>query len=177
MLAPDIERKGRCGPSGRSANRTIWENLMKKLLATLLLCCATSASGAPEPATAGLHGEIAAMDTALFDAFNRKDLDDVMQHFTKDLEFYHDKGGLMNYEQNLQVSKRMFETNKTLRRTLVPGSLQVWPIKDYGAIQTGEHRFCQGASGQDDCGVFKFLHIWKRVDGAWKLARVVSYGH
>lgn len=150
---------------------------MKKLLVTLLLCCANSALAAPDPASERLQAEIAAMDTALFDAFNRKDLDGVMVRFTRDLEFYHDKGGLTNYEQNLQVSRRMFETNKTLRRTLVPGSLQVYPIKDYGAIQTGDHRFCQGPQGQDDCGVFKFLHIWKRVDGAWKLARVVSYGH
>lgn len=150
---------------------------MKKLLATLLICCANGALAAPDAASERLHTEIAAMDTALFDAFNRKDLDAVMAHFTKDMEFYHDKGGLMNYEGNLQASRRLFETNKTLKRTLVPGSLQVWPIKDYGAIQTAEHRFCQGASRQDDCGVFKFLHIWKRVDGAWKLSRVVSYGH
>ena len=150
---------------------------MKKLLATLLICCANGAWAAPGPVSERLHAEIEAMDTAVFDAFNRKDLDAIMTFFTKDLEFYHDKGGVMDYEGNRRASKRLFENNKTLKRTLVPGTLQVWPIKDYGAIQTGEHRFCQGPSGQDDCGVFKFLHIWKRVDGAWKLTRVVSYAH
>lgn len=147
------------------------------MFTALLICASSGAWAAAPPPGEALHEAIASMDSALFDAFNRKDLDGVMVHFTKDLEFYHDKGGLMNYEGNLQASRRLFETNKTLRRTLVPGSLQVWPIKDYGAIQTGEHRFCQGPEGKDDCGVFKFLHIWKRVDGGWKLTRVVSYGH
>lgn len=130
-----------------------------------------------EQSNSALFKEIAGMDTALFDAFNKKDFDAIQVFFSKDLEFFHDKAGLSNYEQNRQMTKHMFDTNKSLRRQLVAGSMQVYPVKDYGAIQTAEHTFCQGPTGTDDCGVFKFLHIWKRTDAGWKLTRVVSYAH
>lgn len=149
---------------------------MHKLLLTILLCSAPGAWAADTRDTA-LYQEIAAMDAALFDAFNRRDHDSLLAMFSKDLEFYHDKGGLSNYEQNRQTTRRMFEQNKTLKRQLVPGTMQVFPVKDYGAIQTAEHKFCHSQSGKEECGVFKFLHIWKRGDGGWKLTRVVSYDH
>lgn len=149
---------------------------MHKLLLTILLCAAPGAWAADTRDTALFH-EIAAMDTALFDAFNRRDQERLAAIFSKDLEFFHDKGGLSNYEQSLQNTSSMFERNKTLRRQLVPGTMQVYPVKDYGAIQTAEHKFCNAESGKEECGVFKFLHIWKRTDGAWKLTRVVSYDH
>lgn len=178
VIAPVLRLRGLCGKLRFSAAGINYlENHVKKLLAALLICSANTAWATPDVAPDRLYTEIAAMDAALFDAFNRKDLDGVMTLFSKDLEFYHDKGGLNNYEQNLKASKRLFEVNKTLRRQLVPGTMQVYPIKDYGAIQTAEHQFCQGPRGTDDCGVFKFLHIWKRTGEGWKLARVVSYGH
>jgi hypothetical protein len=149
---------------------------MKRMLASLLICSAGGAWAA-QPPTDPLYDEIAAMDSVLFDAFNRKDLEAVHAVFSRDLEFYHDKGGLQNFEQNRESSRRLFQADKTLKRQLVPGSMEVFPVKDYGAIQTGQHKFCKGPTSQDDCGVFKFLHIWQRVDGRWKLARVVSYGH
>jgi len=154
---------------------------MKIVLATLLLVSVNAACAADvKAASAGddpLYKEVARMDTILFDAFNRQDLKGVQSVFAEDLEFYHDKGGLSNFEQNQQATKRLFANNKTLKRELVPGSMRVYPIKDYGAIQTGEHKFCHVENGGDDCGVFKFLNIWKRTDTTWKLTRVVSYDH
>jgi hypothetical protein len=149
---------------------------MRKLLLTILLCSAPGAWAAAGKDSA-LYQEIAAMDTALFDAFNRRDQERIQAIFSKDLEFYHDKGGLSTYEQSVQNTRRLFERNKTLKRQLVPGTMQVYPVKDYGAIQTAEHRFCHAESGKEECGVYKLLHIWKRSDGAWKLTRVVSYDH
>lgn len=148
---------------------------MKALLAVVLFCSMNGALSADQPAT--LHQEIAALDSALFDAFNKKDLDGVQRHFSRDLEFYHDKGGFSNYEQNQITSKRMFEQNKTLKRTLVAGTMKVYPIKNFGAIQTADHQFCNYESGREDCAVFKFLHIWQRTDAGWRLSRVVSYDH
>lgn len=149
---------------------------MYKLLLAILLCSGPGAWAADTRDTA-LFQEIAAMDTALFDAFNRRDQARLAAIFSKDLEFYHDKGGLSHYEQSLQNTRHLFERNKTLTRQLVPGTMQVYPVKDYGAIQTAEHKFCNAESGKEECAVFKFLHIWKRTDGAWQLTRVVSYDH
>lgn len=124
-----------------------------------------------------LYQEIAAVDKALFDAFNRQDADGVKAMFSTDLEFFHDTGGVSNFEQNAQATRKLFARNMHLRRELVHGSMEVVEVKDYGAIQTGEHTFCHLENGKNDCGTFKFLHIWKRIGNGWRLARVVSYGH
>lgn len=64
-----------------------------------------------------------------------------------------------------------------MTRTLVEGSLEVYPVKDYGAIQIGSHTFCHMENGQEDCGTFKFVHLWRKENDSWKLTRVISYGH
>ena len=124
-----------------------------------------------------LYMEIAHMDSVLFNAFNAKDITTIKTLFATDLEFYHDLGGLTNYEQNMEAFKSNFAKNNGLQRELVPGSLEVYPIKDYGAIQIGAHTFCHKENGKQDCGTFKFVHVWQKKNGEWKLTRVVSYGH
>jgi hypothetical protein len=44
-----------------------------------------------------------------------------------------------------------------IRRDLVKESLEIYPIKDYGAIEIGVHRFCHKEHGQEECGSFKFV--------------------
>ena len=131
------------------------------------------------PVSKQLFTEIAHMDSVMFDAFNAHDLDKLMSTFDSSLEFYHDQGGVTNYEQNKINFLGSFKRNKAtgLRRDLVPGSMDVYPIKDYGAIETGLHRFCHEENGKQDCGTFKFLHIWQKKNGQWKVTRVVSYDH
>jgi hypothetical protein len=124
-----------------------------------------------------LYREIAYMDSVLFNAFNTQDAKTVGNIFDEGLEFYHDKGGLTNYLQNVAATRNLFAANNGLKRTLVEGTLEVYPIKDYGAIQVGEHTFCHKENGKDDCGTFKFLHIWQKKDGVWKITRVASYDH
>jgi ketosteroid isomerase-like protein len=124
-----------------------------------------------------LHREIASADAKFFDAFNMQDLEAVKNSFTSDLEFYHDKGGVFDYQGNLEATKKLFANNKTLRRELVKGTLAVYPVKDYGAIATGEHKFCHLENGNRACGQFKFLTIWRKENGIWKMAKVISYGH
>ena len=131
------------------------------------------------PVSNELFAEIAYMDSVMFDAFNARDLNKLMSTFDSSLEFYHDQGGVTNFEQNKINFLAAFERNKTtgLRRDIVPGSMEVYPVKDYGAIETGLHRFCHEENGKQDCGTFKFLHIWQKKNGQWKVTRVVSYDH
>jgi hypothetical protein len=59
---------------------------------------------------------------------------------------------------------------------LVPGSLKVYPIKDFGALEQGQHRFCHG--GEKRCeGLADFTIVWHQQDGRWIITRVLSYGH
>jgi uncharacterized protein DUF4440 len=129
------------------------------------------------PVSQELYDTIAHMDSVLFDAFNSQNLDKLKTLFTADLEFYHDKGGLSGYEENMKNFSENFSKNNKLNRKLVPGSLEVYPIKDYGAMEIGSHTFCHIENGKEDCGTFKFVHVWQNKDGTWKISRVVSYGH
>jgi hypothetical protein len=131
------------------------------------------------PVSLELYTEIAYNDSLMFTAFNAHDLGKLMLFFDSSLEFYHDKGGVTNFEKNRVLFADLFERNKTtgLRRDIVPGSLEVYPVPDFGAIETGLHRFCHDENGKQDCGTFKFLHIWQKKNGQWKITRVASYDH
>lgn len=126
-----------------------------------------------------LSREIHQLDSLMFDAMNRQDLDGVMFYFDKDLEFYHDKGGLDNYEQTKIKLANLFKNNRNnnFRRTLVPGSMEVYPVPGYGAIESCLHRFCHIENGKDDCGTFKNVMVWKKTPQGWKVTRVLSYDH
>ncbi|WP_082455640.1 nuclear transport factor 2 family protein [Hymenobacter sp. AT01-02] len=126
-----------------------------------------------------LYRTIARQDSAMFEAFNRHDLTQLQTFFAEDLEFYHDKGGLADFQQTMQGFQSLFDQNKTtgLNRQLVPGTLEVYPISGYGAVETYQHRFCHVENGKDDCGTFKNMMVWRLRDGQWKVTRVVSYGH
>ncbi len=155
------------------------------VLAILVFSAACSHSKKEEskktagPVSVELYNEIAHMDSVMFDAFNTHDLEKLKTTFSENLEFYHDKGGLSGYEQTMNNFKSLFEKNQHtgLRRDLVKGSLEVYPIKDYGAVETCLHRFCHVEDGKDDCGVFKNVMIWQNQNGAWKVTRVISYDH
>ncbi len=126
-----------------------------------------------------LYQEIRKADSLMFDAMNRQDLDGMMSYFDKDLEFYHDKGGLDNFDQTKAKLTILFKNNRNnnFRRTLVPGSLEVYPVPGYGAIESCLHRFCHLENRKDDCGTFKNVMVWKKTDAGWKVTRVLSYDH
>ena len=48
-----------------------------------------------------------------------------------------------------------------------------------GAVQLGTHRFYALRAGKPDVltETSRFVDVWKLEDGAWKLSRVISYGH
>ena len=150
------------------------------LMAVLLLGARDFVNGQSEKdslSQQNLYKEIVGMDSILFTAFNKRDIAKFGSLFTQDLEFYHDKGGLTGYEYTMNFMKDVSKNNNGLRRDLVKGSLQVYPIPGYGAMQIGEHTFCHLENGKQDCGTFKFVHIWQKKNGEWKISRVVSYDH
>ena len=124
-----------------------------------------------------LNSAIRAADSSLFAAFDRRDLITLRSFFTRDLEFYQDNEGVENYAQTMKDFGQMFEQPASIWRELVPGTLEVYPIKNYGAMEVGRHRFCHVENGSDNCGTFSFVHIWRRTKAGWKISRVVSYGH
>ena len=126
-----------------------------------------------------LYDTIAKMDSVLFDAFNRRDIDKLKILFSEDLEFYHDLGGVTSYEQNMINFKKTFDGDRRVRRELVKGSLEVYPINNYGAVEIGSHRFYGTEKGQKEKlgSEAKFVQLWQKKDSVWKLTRVISYAH
>ncbi len=77
----------------------------------------------------------------------------------------------------------MFARVHDLRRELLRATLEVYPLKGYGAIEVGEHRFCHEEKGdgagppRTDCGITKFSMVRRQVGDTWTLSRVLSYAH
>lgn len=140
---------------------------------------AADANAAAHASVDVLFNKISALDTAVFDAFNHCSAPGQLQkhasYFAPDVEFYHDTGGVT------WTRKEMIERTKqnvcgNFRRELIPGSLKVYPIKDFGAIEQGVHRFCQFKTGKCD-GMADFVIVWRHQGDAWRITRVLSYGH
>jgi ketosteroid isomerase-like protein len=126
---------------------------------------------------AELTSAISALDTQLFDAYNNCDIDKLGSMVVDDLEFYHDKTGLMVGKQPFLVAIKNNICGKVTRQ-LVKGSLEVYPLKGYGAVEIGTHRFYHpGTQDHGDVGEAKFITLWQYKDGAWKVSRVISYDH
>lgn len=124
-----------------------------------------------------LFSKIAQLDSALFTAYNSKNLALMKTYFTKDLEWYQDNGGLIHFDKVFENFQSIFNRNYTLTRTLIKESLEVHPIQGYGAIEIGKHQFSHTENGKLEVGTFKFLMIWKNENGNWKISRVISYDH
>ena len=139
------------------------------------LTCGLIAGATLADSEPSLRKEIVAMDAELFTAFNERDVETMGELFAADLEFYHDKTGLTGREYSLNSLRSLAESGSDLTRELV--STEVYPLQDFGAIQTGEHRFCHTESGEPDCGVFKFTHIWRKGEQGGKVTRVISFDH
>jgi ketosteroid isomerase-like protein len=120
---------------------------------------------------------VTTLDAQLFDAYNTCNLERFSSFFVDDVEFYHDKGGLMVGRKALTESIKNNICGKTTRE-LVAGTLEVYPIHGYGAVEIGVHRFPHsGTQDHDVVGEAKFIHLWQYKDGAWKITRVISYDH
>lgn len=147
----------------------------RSLSALSLLALCMPAAAAQDTARSGqLYDQLASMDRELFDAaFVSCDQAKFASLFSSDAEFYHDRGGARYGEAVRELSS--CPRDKGVKRMLVPGSLEVYPIKDYGAVQMGRHTFAR--DGKPGAEIAKFVHLWKLSDGKWRLARVLSFDH
>jgi len=123
-----------------------------------------------------LRETIQTLDTQLFDAYNHCDLAKLGTLVSDDLEFYHDKTGLAVGKQAFLDAIKENICGK-VQRTLVPGSLEVYPLNHYGAVEMGTHRFHPPGSAAKETGEARFVMLWQKKDGVWKLTRVISYDH
>ena len=139
-----------------------------------LAMCGATAAAERDP----LYEEMLALDTAVFDAFNRcADAAQLRKHaafFAKDVEFYHDNAGVTVGVDGMIASTRANVCGK-FRRELDTASFRVFPLPGYGAMTTGTHRFCHTPTTCEGRG--EFTVIWRQTKGEWQITRVLSYAH
>jgi hypothetical protein len=175
-------------PGTRNAFCEVKKSIMKKLsgLASLLVLAVvvlTSYSSRVVEVEAtdrdeewiapmSLYDSIVAMDAQWEDAYNNCKLDVMEAVISEDLEFYHDQGGLMTSKQKLNEALKNNICGK-VKRQLKTGSIEVYPIKGYGAVEMGQHGFHNFKDSSPN-HFSKFVHIWKRTNGKWQITRVIS---
>jgi ketosteroid isomerase-like protein len=121
-----------------------------------------------------LSDEIARQDSIFFNAYNHCDLETQARMIADNVEFYHDQGGLSTSKQEI-LEKTKENICGKVTRELVAGSIEVYPIKDYGAVEIGMHKF---HNNQEPEGTpshpSKFIVIWRKENNSWQMARVIS---
>ena len=124
-------------------------------------------------------------DDAFWKAYNACDTTAFRGFFTADVEFYHDRGGPTIGLDALDtaLATKLCGGASKLRREAVSDSVR-WSILRsgdtiYGAIVAGEHVFYVREPGKAEFldGRARFLTLWLLKDGAWKMARLLSYDH
>jgi len=149
--------------------------LQALLLTALLAALLANLHAQAAPAT--LFQTIQSLDTQLFDAYNHCDLEKFGSLLADDLEFYHDVTGLSRSRQATVEAVKNNICGKVTRE-LVPGTLEVYPIANYGAVEIGVHRFHHpGHEDAEGVGQAKFIQLWHNTNGSWKITRVISFDH
>jgi ketosteroid isomerase-like protein len=160
---------------GIRMRRFFW---LRSVLVVGLLCGAFAVGAqAQAAATDPLFQTIQKLDTELFAAYNNCDLAKLGSMVSDDLEFYHDQTGLAVGKQVFLEAIQKNICGK-VRRDLVAGSLEVYPLKGFGAVEIGVHRFHHpGHDDTEGVGEAKFVQIWQNKDGVWRVTRVISFDH
>jgi ketosteroid isomerase-like protein len=120
-----------------------------------------------------IFDEIKAMDKVFFDAYNNCDLEKQALIYSDNIEFFHDKGGLMTSKKEIIEGTKRNICGKVTRE-LIDGSLEVYPINNYGAVQIGFHKFYNNQEPNAESIPSKFITMWHNENGDWKMAKVIS---
>ena len=129
-----------------------------------------------KPYNQQLYDTIVKLDSLFFDAYNtcNINLEKYSSFYADNLEFYHDQGGLMTSRQDVIDGTKKYICGKVTRE-LVKGSIEVYPIKDFGAVEIGLQKF---HNNEEPLGTLskigRFMIIWENKNNEWKISRVVS---
>ncbi|MBK9490987.1 MAG: nuclear transport factor 2 family protein [Haliscomenobacter sp.] len=122
-----------------------------------------------------LYETIVKLDSIFFGAYNtcNTNLEKYASFFSENIEFYHDQGGLMTSKQDIIDATKRNICGKVTRE-LVKGSIEVYPIKDFGAIEIGLPNFIIIKTSRYNLKAGRFMVIWENKNNDWKIRRVVS---
>jgi hypothetical protein len=125
------------------------------------------------PQSKELYNTIVHMDSVYFNAYNKCDMETQARIYSDSIEFYHDKGGLMKSKKDLLDAIKKNICGK-VTRVLVPGSIEVYPIPGFGAVEIALHRFINHEEGDALSKPDKFIVVWQQKNDNWQITRVIS---
>ena len=155
---------------------------LRILAAIAMLSAPPPAAPPPAPDPAAI---VQARDDAFWIAYNACDTKAFRGFFSSDVEFYHDRGGPTIGVDALDtaLAKNLCGGGSRLRRQPVEGTVRLSILRNgdtvYGAIVAGEHLFYVRPPDKPEFldGRARFVSLWLLKDGAWKMARLLSYDH
>ena len=121
----------------------------------------------------GLYKTIVHMDSVFFQAYNTCDIATQDSIYSDSIEFYHDKGGLMTSKKDILDATKKNICGKVTRE-LIKGSIEVYPINGYGAVEIGLHKFHNNEEKNAVPKASKFIIIWQNKNDKWIISRVIS---
>lgn len=126
-------------------------------------------------------------DSLLWAALGRCDIGEMKKYYSSDVEFYHDKNGIISgadvlaaYFMNGPCSNA---DSLTPRSFIAPESYKIYLMQEkgetYGAVVTGGHLLYAGEKGikERPVGSAKFTSLWLLDGGAWKVKRILTYDY
>lgn len=124
------------------------------------------------PASAELYNTVFRLDSIYFDAYNHCKQATLDSLTADDIEFYHDNGGFSNSKKDLLIAIQNNICGK-VSRILTPGSIEVYAIPGYGAVEFGYHSF-RNIKEPGESHPSKFVTLWHLKDKHWQMNRVIS---
>jgi Domain of unknown function (DUF4440) len=126
-----------------------------------------------KPESQELYNTIVQMDSVYFNAYNACDMDKQAAIYADSIEFYHDGSGLETSKKVLLAAIKENICGK-VTRVLVKGSIEVYRIPDFGAVEIGLHRFINHTENDALSRPDKFVIIWRHRNDKWQITRVIS---
>ena len=126
-----------------------------------------------KPKSQELYNTIAHMDSVYFNAYNSCDMATQAAIYSDSIEFYHDAGGLQTSKQALLKALKDNICGK-VSRVLVKGSLEVYPIPGFGAVEIALHRFINHQENDHLSQPDRFVVVWRQTGDKWQIYRVIS---
>ena len=129
-----------------------------------------------QPDDQKLYDTILHLDSLFFDSYNNcsTKLEQYGSFYADDVEFYHDKGGLSTSKTDLIIATQKNICGKVTRE-LLKETVEVYPVKNFGAIEIGYHKFHNNTEKTDTVSrPGRFVIVWEDTKNGWKIKRVVS---
>ena len=120
-----------------------------------------------------LYETILKLDSIYWKAYNTCDMQAQADMYADSLEFYHDKGGLMTSKQQVLDGIKNNVCDKVTRE-LLPGTIEVYPIAGYGAVEMGLHKFHNKLEPGTPSQPGRFIIVWQQTGDKWKMKRIIS---